>query len=125
MAGFMVASAGDVNGDGYDELLVGAPYNDRGGEDSGSVYMLLGPVTASQELATADWIFTGESAGDGAGVGSGGRDVTGDGAPDLVIGAHWEATNGTQAGAAYLWTCLLYTSPSPRDATLSRMPSSA
>ena len=29
------------------------------------------------------------------------------------------------AAALYWWTCLLYTSPSPRDATLSRMPSSA
>ena len=44
---------------------------------------------------------------------------TTDGAPDLdPIGVH-------DLGSLVLWACLLYTSPSPRDATLSRMPSSA
>ena len=35
------------------------------------------------------------------------------------------AASGGNHGAAVAWACLLYTSPSPRDATLSRMPSSA
>ena len=33
--------------------------------------------------------------------------------------------NLTKSQLGYFWSCLLYTSPSPRDATLSRMPSSA
>ena len=37
----------------------------------------------------------------------------------------WYNTNELQTIRAWLYTCLLYTSPSPRDATLSRMPSSA
>ena len=43
--------------------------------------------------------------------------------PDVMTLA--KALCGGIAGAAMLTTCLLYTSPSPRDATLSRMPSSA
>ena len=40
-AGFSVSSAGDVNGDGYDDFLIGAPYNDEGGTDAGQVYLVL------------------------------------------------------------------------------------
>ena len=37
----------------------------------------------------------------------------------------WEESKETKKALAQYWACLLYTSPSPRDATLSRMPSSA
>ena len=38
---------------------------------------------------------------------------------------YFDAKPGTEAALANVYDCLLYTSPSPRDATLSRMPSSA
>ena len=41
-AGYSVASAGDVNGDGYDDLIVGAPKSDFGGSDSGAAYVIFG-----------------------------------------------------------------------------------
>ena len=41
------------------------------------------------------------------------------------LGLGWISTHGTGSGVDTITSCLLYTSPSPRDATLSRMPSSA
>ena len=41
-AGFAVAEAGDVNGDGYADFLIGAPYNDEAGIDAGQAYLVLG-----------------------------------------------------------------------------------
>jgi hypothetical protein len=43
VAGTSVSSAGDVDGDGLDDLLVGAPSNDEGGTDAGKGYLLLSP----------------------------------------------------------------------------------
>ncbi|MCP4382095.1 MAG: hypothetical protein GY798_11900, partial [Hyphomicrobiales bacterium] len=41
-AGFSVSSAGDVNGDGFDDLIVGAPYGDDGGSNAGEAYVVFG-----------------------------------------------------------------------------------
>ena len=41
-SGWSVASAGDVNGDGADDFLIGAPYDDEGGTEAGQTYLLLG-----------------------------------------------------------------------------------
>src|SRR5690606_30742059 len=39
-AGFSVSSAGDVNGDGFDDLIVGAKYGDDGGYNAGQAYVV-------------------------------------------------------------------------------------
>ena len=44
-AGFSVSSAGDVNGDGFDDLIVGAPYGDDGGTDAGEAYVVFGKAS--------------------------------------------------------------------------------
>jgi hypothetical protein len=87
-AGYSVASAGDVNGDGYADVIVGAPYDDDGGYDAGAAYIILGPVTGDVDLSVADAKFIGEDENDGAGysVASAG-DVNGDGYDDLIVGA--------------------------------------
>ena len=106
-AGYVVASAGDINSDGYDDVLIGAPGNDAGGADAGASYLLSGPITASQSLSAAERRFIGMADGDGAGVAlDGGEDFDGDGIADLAIGAHWEGSSAYQAGAVYLFTGL-------------------
>ena len=42
LAGDSVSSAGDVNGDGYDDVIVGAPFGDDGGRSAGEAYVLFG-----------------------------------------------------------------------------------
>ena len=87
-AGFSVSDAGDVDGDGRGDVLVGAPLNDEGGPYAGAVYLLLGPVTGELELSSADAKLMGERAGERAGdsVASAG-DVNGDGLADVIVGA--------------------------------------
>ncbi len=41
-AGFSLAAAGDMDGDGHDDLLVGAPGSDLGGSDAGAAFLVLG-----------------------------------------------------------------------------------
>jgi len=103
-AGGSVAGAGDVNGDGYADLLIGAAYNDDNGSDAGAAYLVLGSATpASVDLSTVIQ-YTGEAAGDAASIGmgvAGAGDVDGDGYADLLIGAASD-DGGSNAGAAYL-----------------------
>jgi hypothetical protein len=115
-AGSSVSGAGDVNGDGYDDMLVGAPANDDGGSSAGAAYLLLGSTTpASASLSTATQ-YTGEVGGDRAGEAvSGAGDVNHDGYDDMVIGASYHAHGGSSAGAAYL----LLGSAAPATASLS------
>jgi hypothetical protein len=102
-AGSSVAIPGDVNGDGYDDILVGAPGVDDGGTDAGAAYLLLGPVSGDITLTSADYVFTGETAGDAAGTAvEVAGDWDADGKPDLLIGAHLEDSGASDAGRAYL-----------------------
>ena len=90
-AGFSVSDAGDVDGDGHDDVLVGAPLNGEGGPDAGAAYLLLGPMTGRLELSSADAKLVGERAGERAGesVSSAG-DVNGDGLADMIVGAAYK-----------------------------------
>jgi len=99
--GAAVRCAGDVNGDGYDDVIVGAPLNDAGGADAGRAYVYFG---GSIPDATADWILTGVAAQDqfGKPVASAG-DVNGDGYDDVVVGAPQNDFNGTSSGSAYVF----------------------
>jgi hypothetical protein len=85
--GFSVAAAGDVNGDGYDDIVVGEPYFGDANGVVGKAYLYLG--SPSGPSATPDWTSTGDDQ-DGAEFGfsvSTAGDVTGDGFADVVIGA--------------------------------------
>ena len=116
-AGESVHGAGDVNGDGADDLIVGASGSDANGGDAGSAYLVFGSAgrLGGNSLASArlDSSFVdgaravrldGGASGDLAGrsVGSAG-DINGDGFGDLVIGAPSADPAGrADAGAAYV-----------------------
>ena len=75
--GFSVSGAGDVNGDGFADVIVGANFNDAGGSNAGRAYVYYGGPGAD---AVADLTLTGEVAQDNFGVSvSGAGDVNGDG----------------------------------------------
>ena len=112
-SGHSVSSAGDVNGDGYDDLIIGAPSGDPNGDSSGETYIVYGGASAPGtdgvlDLSMLDgangFILNGIDRDDRAGwsVSSAG-DVNGDGYDDLIIGARYGDPNGdTQAGETYI-----------------------
>ena len=102
--GHSVASAGDVNGDGYDEVIVGAPQYRDGSMSGGAVFLWLGSADGLGPNGTpdsADWSADGGEHGVyfGWAVAPAG-DVNGDGYNDLTVGARYYGING--AGAAFL-----------------------
>ena len=102
-SGYSVAGVGDVNGDGWDDLMIGAYNNDQGGSNAGAAYLVYGPVEGEFDLTEADVRFTGESNGDSAGrYVSAAGDVNADGYADMLVGAQYDDDAGTDAGAAYL-----------------------
>jgi len=101
-AGWSVGGAGDVNSDGYADLLIGAVYDATADDRAGAAYLVLGPVSGELSLADADARLLGEDEDDFAGIAtSGAGDVDGDGVPDLLIGAI-NAGSGDSEGAAYV-----------------------
>ncbi len=103
-AGYIVSAAGDMNGDGYADFLIGSPHHDSFG---GRVYLILGKATfdwgANFDLESADVIFEGEYPGDKAGWSLAcAGDVNHDGFSDILIGAYGNDKNGMQAGKVYL-----------------------
>ena len=100
--GFSVSTAGDVNGDGYADVLVGAYRYDNGQTDEGQACVFYG--SASGLSSTAMW--TAESnqtnAGFGYSVGTAG-DVNGDGYSDVIVGVPWYDNPQGDEGAAFVY----------------------
>ena len=108
-AGFSVSGAGDVNGDGFDDLIIGAHYGDNGGLYAGEAYVVFGKATGfgtidlSSLSAAAGFAIQGDAAGDKAGFSvSAAGDVNGDGLADIVVGVPYGNSGGTHSGQAYV-----------------------
>jgi hypothetical protein len=105
---YYTATAGDVNGDGFDDILIASTHNDEGGDDNGQIYLILGKAEADwgldYPLANADASFIGEDPGDRIGraiVGVG--DVNNDGFEDFMIGSVSSDDGAVDAGETYLF----------------------
>jgi len=97
---------GDLNGDERVDLVVGAPLDDTGGTDSGSVYVFLGPLAQAPTprlASTASAIFRGAATGDRFGSALCVRDVSGDGRADLVVGAPLHDLPSADAGGVFIY----------------------
>jgi hypothetical protein len=107
--GISVANAGDVNGDGRPDALVGASLTDNNARaDSGSAYVVFGKATTTTidlaALGSDGYRIDGAGAADEAGyVVANAGDVNGDGRPDALVGAPGVDNNArTYSGTAYV-----------------------
>ena len=104
--GYSIAGSGDVNGDGYDDILIGAYGNDRGGSNSGAVFLVFGSGSGRGmdfDLTKADVCFVGEVFSDYSGFSTSmAGDVNGDGFDDILIGSPYNDEGGNKAGQVYL-----------------------
>ncbi len=108
-SGCSVSSAGDVNGDGLTDLIVGAYHNDTSGSNAGRSYIVFGKTNgAAVNLATiaagtGGFAINGKAAGDESGLSvSAAGDVNGDGLADLIVGAPYSGIASSQAGQSYV-----------------------
>lgn len=100
--GQTVAAAGDVNKDGYDDILVGAPLYGKVRAREGKAYLYLGgPKGPASQPA---WTFTGQQAGAGFGDAlAGAGDVNADGYADVVVGAKGYDGKKPDEGKAFVF----------------------
>jgi Ca2+-binding RTX toxin-like protein len=104
-----VSAAGDVNGDGFADILVGAIQADPHGSSSGAAYLVFGSTSAfaaNVDLAglngTNGFKISGTTANDSLGGSLSSADINGDGYSDLIIGAREVSPHGTSSGATYV-----------------------
>ncbi len=112
-SGYSVSNAGDINGDGIDDLIIGAPSADPNGQESaGESYVVFGGAnvgeSGSLELSELDgtngFVINGIDEYDGSGSSvSNAGDINGDGIDDLIISASGADPNGkNDAGESYV-----------------------
>ncbi|MBM3934297.1 MAG: DNRLRE domain-containing protein [SAR202 cluster bacterium] len=105
LAGSSIA-IGDVNNDGYDDIIIGAMQAESAGAgNSGETYVIFGPLSAGTlELSTdADLTFRGIDSDDLSGSGAGSGDINGGGIDDIIIGAQQgDPESRSNAGEIYV-----------------------
>ena len=104
--GISVDSAGDVNNDGYGDVIVGAHFYDGGLSEEGAAFVFLGSAggIVGTTPATAHAQLESDQAGAWMGVNVGGAgDVDGDGYDDVIVGARLYDAGQTDEGAAFVF----------------------
>ena len=101
--GEFLGSAGDFNGDGYEDLLLGAP--GAGTEGGGELNIFYGPITGTLRASHAEVSINGEHSSDELGTASAVDDIDGDGNMDLAVGALYISTcsGSTCRGRAHIY----------------------
>ncbi|MEH2345702.1 MULTISPECIES: hypothetical protein [unclassified Nostoc] len=108
--GWSLSSAGDINSDGIDDLIIGARFADPNGSYSGQSYVVFGSkdgFDAQFNLSTLNgtngFAINGIEEGDFSGWSlSSAGDINGDGIDDLIIGAFFADPNGNRSGQSYV-----------------------
>jgi hypothetical protein len=96
-----VTGAGDVNGDGFGDLLVSAPYHDNGQVDEGQVFLYLG---GPDRMKSTPWSYPGPLSGwRGAWSVACAGDVNGDHFDDFLSGDPFASSTQTNEGRVLLW----------------------
>ncbi|MBV6478441.1 MAG: hypothetical protein HGGPFJEG_01196 [Ignavibacteria bacterium] len=100
--GYSVATAGDVNGDGYSDVIAGSPYFDNGQTDEGRAYVFHGSATGLSTFA--NWTSESDTSTSNFGwsVATAG-DVNGDGYSDVIIGAPNFENGQNNEGKVYVF----------------------
>ena len=108
--GASVSAAGDVNDDGYDDLIIGAPGyvnpDPESGVPEGAALLFLGGEAPPEDVGDAAWIVYGEQEDSGFGaVVAGAGDVNGDNYPDIVVSTpkYDRPSDGVEVGAAFAY----------------------
>jgi len=100
--GISVAGAGDVNGDGYDDVVVGAQFYSNGQSDEGRAFAYHGSPAGLS--ATANWTAESNQADAWFGISvAGAGDVNGDGYQDVIVGAMLYDHGQTDEGRAFVF----------------------
>jgi len=100
--GWSVGTAGDVNGDGYSDVIVGANTYDNGQQNEGRAFVYHG--SAAGLASGAAWMAESDQANGAFGVSvATAGDVNGDGYSDVIVGAHGYDDDQENEGRAYVF----------------------